>query len=400
VTSATEVLDVLARRAKRAVTPGLRRLPLTVETGLRQLGRRLLAVSGRRDDSVHADQQRLSDPYGTMTEQRSTGLEQPATGGTPAGPRVQGCRLPARAWSRRAPTVILMYHRIAIEPDDPFGLAVRPERFAEQMAALHLYGEPVPLCEVIHRGRGPRIAVTLDDGYADNALVADELLRSADVPATVFVTSEAVGSAASLWPLRLEELFRRGHPAAGPLHLTIADTPLVVDLAAGGDRLLTMHRVHEDLRPRPPAEIAVALAALEQYFGGVAPDPGRRMLRSDELLALDASAVVTVGAHTRRHPWLSSLSATQQQEEIAGGRRDLEGLLGRSVDEFAYPFGSRQAFDGRSVRAARQAGFSLACATFPDPLVAGTSRFRLPRRQVLDWELPEFRWHLERWLAA
>jgi peptidoglycan/xylan/chitin deacetylase (PgdA/CDA1 family) len=161
-----------------------------------------------------------------------------------------------------------------------------------------------------------------------------------------------------------------------------------------------MYVVHDQLRKRTPSEIASILSIIEHHFEEVPLSPGQRMLTAEELVALDSSRVVSIGAHTRRHPWLASLSATEQEEEIAGSQLDLETLLGRRVDEFAYPFGARAAFDGRSVRAVRRAGFALACTTFPDPLLAGVSRFRLPRRHVLDWEVGEFRVHLENWLAA
>ena len=46
-----------------------------------------------------------------------------------------------------------------------------------------------------------------------------------------------------------------------------------------------------------------------------------------------------VGAHTRRHPILANVPERVAWTEIDEGRKDLERVLGRSVDLFAYPNG-------------------------------------------------------------
>lgn len=46
-----------------------------------------------------------------------------------------------------------------------------------------------------------------------------------------------------------------------------------------------------------------------------------------------------VGAHTRTHRPLDTLGMEEAFEEIAGSRRDLEGLLQQEVRHFAYPYG-------------------------------------------------------------
>jgi peptidoglycan/xylan/chitin deacetylase (PgdA/CDA1 family) len=66
---------------------------------------------------------------------------------------------------------ILMYHRIAEEPFDPWGLSVTPANFRDQLAWLAQNRTVLPLGEfaALHRaGTLPAeaIAVTLDDGYA------------------------------------------------------------------------------------------------------------------------------------------------------------------------------------------------------------------------------------------
>lgn len=70
----------------------------------------------------------------------------------------------------------------------------------------------------------------------------------------------------------------------------------------------------------------------------------------DGFRLLDAETVQTwsrrgieFGVHTRTHPDLSRLSRADAEEEMAGSRRDLEALLDRPAEAFAYPFGATSA---------------------------------------------------------
>lgn len=370
----------LARQVRRAALPLLRRLPAGAELALRRLGAPLC----RKILAARPGEGGPPPPFAAA-----------APPATPSGvPRTRPPRL------GRGPAVILMYHRVADEAHDPFRLAVHPRRFAAQLAQLARLAEPVHLPELLRPARAPRVAVTLDDGYADNLSSGLAPLGAAGVPATLFVTSGLLGSTQPLWPLRLEALFREAAELPAPLRLELGGRGLQLATGTPEERLQAMHRVHEELRPRRPGEIAAVLEQLGALAGHPPPDPARRMLTAGELQELAASPLLTIGAHTRRHPWLATLRAAELEEEVAGSRRDLEELLGRPVLQLAYPFGARASFDGRAVRAARLAGFALACTTFPDPQVAGTSRFRLPRRQVLDWEAERFAAELAAWLAA
>src|SRR5215470_438384 len=89
---------------------------------------------------------------------------------------------------------ILMYHRVAEIRFDPWGLAVAPAAFEEQLEVLCRTREPLPMSEFVGRlARGTlsdrAVALTFDDGYADNLLAAKPILAKYGVPATVFLTT-------------------------------------------------------------------------------------------------------------------------------------------------------------------------------------------------------------------
>lgn len=87
--------------------------------------------------------------------------------------------------------------------------------------------------------------------------------------------------------------------------------------------------------------------------------PQRRMLSAAELRVLTDEGI-DVGSHTVTHPWLSRMQLSAAQGEIRDSKAQLEDLLGRRVDHFAYPFGDYS----EAVRdAVGEAGYSGACST-------------------------------------
>ena len=90
--------------------------------------------------------------------------------------------------------LILGYHRIAGEDWDPFSLSVAPGHFAEHLDVLRRHARPLSVGQLvrgIEHGRLPpaSVAVTFDDGYADNLSRAKPLLEGYGIPATMFVTT-------------------------------------------------------------------------------------------------------------------------------------------------------------------------------------------------------------------
>ena len=65
-----------------------------------------------------------------------------------------------------------------------------------------------------------------------------------------------------------------------------------------------------------------------------------------------------VGCHSMTHRRLSQLSEDEQRSEIVDSLRLLRERTGRTIDAFAYPFGSASDYDPMSVRLVREAGFA------------------------------------------
>jgi peptidoglycan/xylan/chitin deacetylase (PgdA/CDA1 family) len=105
---------------------------------------------------------------------------------------------------RRPAPSILLYHHIAEESFDPWGLAVAPKNFEAQVEWLQRNRTVFPLTEFaqLHReGRLPvdAVAITFDDGYGSVLEVAAPVLSRAGAPATVFLSAELIERGGEFW---------------------------------------------------------------------------------------------------------------------------------------------------------------------------------------------------------
>jgi peptidoglycan/xylan/chitin deacetylase (PgdA/CDA1 family) len=230
------------------------------------------------------------------------------------------------------------------------------------------------------RPRGPDrplAAITFDDGYHDVFTTALPILERLDCPATVFIVSGLVDQARELWWDELAFIFLESHPLPPSLELDRnVGGPLRIATSSPEARLGACHRLRARLRYQPPERIEAELQSLRAWAGVARPARARsRMMSGDEISTLK-SGLLTVGAHTRTHPALHRLSYARQLEEIASSRSACETFYGAPVAHFAYPFGD---FDGRSIRAAREAGFKSACTTIPGVVTGRAGPYRLPR---------------------
>lgn len=96
----------------------------------------------------------------------------------------------------RAGLRILLYHAIGSPAlGDSRGLfSLHPDRFEQQMDELseRHAGRVVGLDPDLRIASEPQIAITFDDGYADNLAVAAPILAARGLPFTVFVTADFV----------------------------------------------------------------------------------------------------------------------------------------------------------------------------------------------------------------
>lgn len=107
-------------------------------------------------------------------------------------------------------------------------------------------------------------------------------------------------------------------------------------------------------------------------MNGVARD---RRMTPEQLCRLKADGM-TIGAHSRTHPNLALLDENTLADELRGSKKDLEAILGTSVNYLAYPGGR---FNRAVVASAQQAGFAAACSVIGWGQNSEASRYWLYR---------------------
>ncbi len=294
-----------------------------------------------------------------------------------------------RRLRRRERSLVLRYHAVAPDdaPSPPYAgpdITIPRGLFAAQMRFLRRAYTPVPLAtivEAIARGEAPpagTVAVTLDDGYADNYTQAFPVLQSLGLPATVYVVTETLDDGPALWMSELRAAVMASR--APSLRVEIGGG---YDFALGDDeqRQQSIKELTNVLVPVDAALRRRILATIrnELAVNGNA-DLSHTMLTSDQIRAMH-EAGITIGAHTQTHSNMTIVSPEQARAEIGGSRDRLEELLGAPVRDFAYPnTGGRFPHCNESVaEIIRQLGFRSAVTSRPGIIGATTNPFLLPR---------------------
>ena len=138
---------------------------------------------------------------------------------------------------RSLPPLALAYHGVADVRlrDDPHSLFTPPRLLRHHIGRLRRWGYRFTtfgaLADLVRDGRaGGHVALTFDDGLADNRTALLPLLREEGVPATVFVATSFVGGR---------------HP--DPPHAPMLGADDIVELAAAGIEIGGHSHSHRDL---------------------------------------------------------------------------------------------------------------------------------------------------------
>jgi len=312
--------------------------------------------------------------------------------------------------------LILMYHRVAECEEGPWPLSVTPTHFSEHLQVLQDYAVVVSL-EVLQSGEcdaDRQVALTFDDGYADNWHSAWPLLQESAMPATFFIVTGCVGRNREFWWDELERLLLRTDVGmevridiAGRTRtwrVSTKPSPWTrlswrrADHGSLDPRQRVYHEIYQLLWPLPDAERLAALDSLASSLPQAPPpDSASRPMQMEELKALAAEELAEIGSHTVTHPPLPKLPRALQADEIIRSKAYLEESLGTPIQSFSYPY-NRQSRTTRSL--VERNGFARACGGRGKLVERGAAPFDLSRFAAKDWDANEFRLHLEEWMAA
>lgn len=286
---------------------------------------------------------------------------------------------------------ILIFHRVLPQPDPLFPNEVDARRFDRMMAMVAAGFNVLPLQQAaaaLARSElpAPALAITFDDGYADNHAIALPILRRHGLSATVFVSTGFLDGG-RMWNDTVIECIRRC------AHERLDLGPVGIDIEFSLDSMAARRRAIEQvlrlIKYKTPAEREPLLGTLHRICGRPAL-PDDLMMSREQVKALHRAGV-TIGAHTVHHPILCTLDDAAARTEIETSRNELRCLIDDPIETFAYPNGRPgKDYDERHVAIARGLGFKAAVSTAKGVSVPGDDVLQLKR--YTPWQPNRGRW--------
>lgn len=292
---------------------------------------------------------------------------------------------------------VLGYHRVLARPDPLLPSDPVVGEFERTMRWVRSTFDVISLAEGVaglRSGRLPRraLAITFDDGYADNATLAAPVLRRLGLHATFFIATGYLDGGRMFNDTVLAAVRAAPGPVLDLGALGLDAYPVATDR----ERRQAVARILAAIKYRPVAE-RMALAERIAECAGAAL-PADLMMTSAQAAGL-ARQGFALGGHTVTHPILATLDDDSARRELTVGRRQVEELAGRPVDLFAYPNGAPgRDYTAATVRLVRECGYAGAVTASPGAARPGTDPFQIPR--FTPWDRGRLRFVARMWNNA
>lgn len=283
---------------------------------------------------------------------------------------------------------ILIYHRVLAAADALLPGAPDQRTFARHMQLVKRCYRVLPLASAVsllrQGGLPPRsLAITFDDGYADNAEVALPVLRALDLPATFFIATGYIDGGRMWNDAVLDYVRQQAQQRSRQLDCRFAGLG-ILPMATLAQQRHVLDSLLAWLKYLP-CQQREALAT------SLAPPMAQPPMMNAQQLRSLRDAGMTLGAHTHRHPILARLDDGAACAEIARSVAVLTDLLGRPVTLFAYPNGKPgRDFDARHVAMLPALGLQAAVTTVAGVAGCTADAYRLPRFTPWQTDRPRF----------
>lgn len=280
--------------------------------------------------------------------------------------------------------IVLMYHDISEDEDKiEAWTVVRKSHFVRQMEYLSSHFDVVPLEEAIAQmghpegDQKPKVVITFDDGYAGYKEILLSVMKSMDIPVTLFLSTQSIQDQTLYWYDRVISALQ-GDEA---IHLNL--NPLSLgsyrfNQCRGAENWREIERLLRDLKILNPKIKENAVEYILKNLNGSQKRDSHRItpLSMEALRELAECPLITIGAHSHGHNILTHLTKEDVRKDVETSKLLLEKWIDRPVRYFSYPNGS---YDDHVVHALKETGFECSVTTVARPWGKGDSFFAIPR---------------------
>lgn len=288
---------------------------------------------------------------------------------------------------------ILNYHRVN-DFNDPFTIdSVSAKDFNNQMQHISKYYSVFSLEQILARIKDdaglPKncLAVTFDDGYADNYTFAYPILKKYNLPATIFLTVDCIETQTSLWFDQILSAFK----ATGKNKFVCPITETVFEIDSMEKKIHAAHIMLEKLKKQENAQRKKSIHDVLKELGisSTETQNASNLLTWPRIKEMSRHNI-TFGSHTMTHPILANLPVSELDWELTTSRQVIEHHIGKAVQFFAYPNGKCQDFNETIIQTIKQAGYEAAVTTVPEINTPATDPFAWGRYKPWQNQVEQF----------
>lgn len=247
--------------------------------------------------------------------------------------------------------VILMLHRVlandrAADLPHRNELCVGPKAFEHLLIWLKKHFDCVPLMDILQpgtqRSERPKVTLTFDDGWRDNAVNAFPLLQKYQVPASIFLSTDFIGSRQRFWWESIGETLWGSHGGKARHHLIEClqqvgrPLPVLMDDLDIQRRSLTLMHYLQSLKTLAPQ-------ALSRLTDECPEESLPQALDWQQVRSLEACGLVRFGPHGASHAILTGLDDQRLDAELSRSRDALLNGCNRPLPVYCYPNGDHDA---------------------------------------------------------
>jgi len=205
------------------------------------------------------------------------------------------------------------------------------------------------------------LVLTFDDGYKDNYEIAYPLLKNKSVPFTIYITTSFLYRSLILWWYIIEDIILKNDY----IELSTGEKYFCKDFQ---EKEITFLKIREKIIKSGNIDIIETLKKLFSKYDVNLISINKMIceklcLSVEDLKKLSQDTLVTIGSHTKNHYPLNRLPKDKIYEEIIIANNELENIIDREIEHFAYPFGSLIEAGEREFSIVKEIGFKTATTT-------------------------------------
>lgn len=319
--------------------------------------------------------------------------------------------------------IILCYHRIAESSVDPWGLAVSPVHFNEQLEVLknnfHVAGIPELLSNFKENANKKTVCISFDDGYIDNYTIARPLLKKYNLPACFFITSSLIGKDQIFWWDEVADIILASPVLPPTIILTISkmvyhfefDESAILDdeerkklvkwkyfTAPPSKRCMIFLRLWGLIRPLEVGDQERVMKELKEacVYSNAHNKADMLPMSRKELKEMSNDPLFTIGLHTVNHTALGMHSPEIQEREVLNNRQHLKEITGIESEIISFPYGS---YNEDSIRLVKKHALRASFTSEKKLMTLHSDLYRAGRFTVKNWNGISFKKKLEGWFA-